>query len=261
MWNCGYCAHPNGDASICEVCGAEAPRGAETMPSYSVGTVREPPAPVAFQPLPEPARPASGPTGRVVVGASAVLIALVAVGVTAFVVVKHKSARADVDPPNGVVAASSLATEISTPPPTDEPTAGPSAVGIVAIALSVTDGRAVDLATMFDTYFSGINDKRYDAVGSVLDPAGSIDPGNPAQMAGLQRGTRSTRDSQIVLNDITDGGNDTILARVAFQSAQSPGDGPKGRSGETCTAWNVTYTVSTTSGYRILGSRGQSRPC
>jgi hypothetical protein len=147
---------------------------------------------------------------------------------------------------------------------TDEPTPAPTeTTGLVTVDPGLTDDRANDIAAMFGTYFTGVNDKDYDSVGTVLDPAGSIDPGNAREMAGLARGTRSTHDSGITLNAVSNAGADRLLAEVTFQSEQAAGDGPKGRTSETCTRWSIGYTVSgaTTGSYRIVKSKASSRPC
>jgi hypothetical protein len=147
--------------------------------------------------------------------------------------------------------------------PTTEPTADlPAAGGIVTIGPAVSDGRATDVATMFGTYFSGINSKDYDAVGSVLDPAGSVDPGNQAEMSQLAEGTRSTTDSNVTLTTLGETSSGLLTAEVTFQSTQKAGDGPRGRSAETCTRWNIRYTVSGGVGaYRIRKSKATSEPC
>jgi hypothetical protein len=143
---------------------------------------------------------------------------------------------------------------------TDEPPPAPTAVGIVRIGAGLTDDRAAEVATMFDTYFAGINAKDYDQVGSVLDPAGSIDPTDAGAMAELADGTRTTRDTGIALNRLLDLGGDRVRAEVTFRSTQKAGDGPRGRTGETCTRWDIAYTLSTPP-YRILRSTASSRPC
>ena len=146
--------------------------------------------------------------------------------------------------------------------PTAEPTsAPPTASGIVTIAPAVTDERALDVATMFDTYFGGINRKDYAAVGSVLDPAGSIDPGNPAQMQAVADGTRTTQDSDVTLVGLADAADSLLRAEVTFRSTQAAGNGPRGRSGETCTSWDIVYTVTLGDAYRIEKSKATSAPC
>ena len=114
---------------------------------------------------------------------------------------------------------------------------------------------------MFDTYFSGINDKDYNAVGSVLDPTGSVNPDDPQQMADLARGTRSTTDSGVTLTTLSGAGG-ALTAEVTFRSNQAPGDGPRGRTAETCTDWDIRYTIGGASPpYRIRRSKATSAPC
>lgn len=146
-----------------------------------------------------------------------------------------------------------------TEPPTDPVTEELTAVGIVAVDPSVVDYRASEVAAMFNTYFSGINNKDYDAVGSVLDPAGNIDPDDSGQMAGLAHGTRSTRDSAVTLLTLDDAGDGLLTAEVVFRSNQDVGDGPGGRRKETCTRWDIVYTLSTP--YRIRSNTASSEPC
>jgi hypothetical protein len=150
-----------------------------------------------------------------------------------------------------------------TPAPTDDPapTTPPTASGIVTIAPAVTDSRAPDVAAMFDTYFGGINSKDYNAVGSVLDPSGSIDPSNAAQMRAVANGTRTTQDSGVSLALLEDAGPGLLHAEVTFRSTQAPGDGPHGRPAETCTAWDIVYTLTTGDAYRIKKSKATSSPC
>jgi hypothetical protein len=162
------------------------------------------------------------------------------------------------DPATGDPAAGDPATG----DPTTTTAAPPASIGIVAIDPSVGgDDRAAAVATMFDTYFSGINDKNYEAVGSVLDPTGSVNPTDQKEMADLAKGTQSTSDSEVALIGLTGAGR-LLTAEVTFQSTQEPGDGPRGRTGETCTRWDVRYTVSGAPGaYRIRKSKATSRPC
>ncbi|MGX6603601.1 hypothetical protein ACWKSP_15875 [Micromonosporaceae bacterium Da 78-11] len=141
---------------------------------------------------------------------------------------------------------------------TDEP--APPGSGLVQIDPGLTDDRATGIGLMLDTYFSGINAKDYAKVATVLDPAGSIDPGNADEMTDLARGTRSTRDSDISLNRLLDLGGDQVRAEVTFRSAQKAGDGPRGRTGETCTRWDIAYTLSIDP-YRIVRSKASSQPC
>jgi hypothetical protein len=206
-------------------------------------------------------------------------VALVGAGVAAAIVVPRLLSKDDHPAPASTTTAPIAApatvdttdpattdpTDTSDPPETAEtldPTTDPPAPsGIVAIGPGVTDERAPGVAAMFDTYFGGVNDKNYDAVGSVLDPAGSVDPADPAEMNALARGTRSTTDSDIALTGLADTSGGLLAADVTFVSHQTAGDGPRGRSSETCTHWTIRYTVSNSGAYRIRRSKATSRPC
>jgi hypothetical protein len=203
-----------------------------------------------------------------------VLIVIVLAGVVAAVLVVprllHRTSD-NADPAPAPVVTTAPApdptTEAATADPTpastaEDPPTAPTSVGVVAIDPAVTDDRASGVARTFDVYFSGINNKDYDSVGTVLDPAGSIDPGNTKQMADLAAGTRSTQDSDATLVGLDDSGGG-LLAEIRFQSNQDAGGGPRGRTGETCTRWDIVYTLSAGSdgAYRIVKSKAHSRPC
>ncbi|WP_285471745.1 hypothetical protein [Actinoplanes sp. NBRC 101535] len=141
-------------------------------------------------------------------------------------------------------------------------TVTPSASALVTVDRTVTDKRAPAVAAMFHTYFTGINNKDYVAVGRVLDPDGAVDPRDTDQMAAFAEGTGSARDSRVVLHALSTAGDGTTTADVRFRSEQEPGDGPDGRLDETCTVWQITYVVSGTDGaYRIVRGKGTSQPC
>ena len=142
--------------------------------------------------------------------------------------------------------------------------ATPETIGLVQIeAAAATDPRAVEVARMFDTYFSGINDKDYDSVGTVLDPTGVVDPTSRKEMAVLARGTATTQDSDISLVSIRGDYGDPVRAEVHFRSTQAAGQGPRGRTGETCTRWAVDYALSdyAGSGYGIVRGDAEHAPC
>jgi hypothetical protein len=164
---------------------------------------------------------------------------------------------ATTDPDTTTTTDSSGPTETVTPDPTTVATAS----GIVAIAPAVTDPRAPAVAQMFNVYFSGINDKNYTSVGTVLDPNGSVDPTSPKQMKALSDGTKTTVDSNVTLTSLHDAASGLLTAEVTFRSTQDPGDGPRERPAETCTRWDVTYTVSAGDAYRIRKSKAHSAPC
>jgi hypothetical protein len=156
-------------------------------------------------------------------------------------------------------------------PATSRPTISPSTapvtenatIDLVTVDPAVTDPRAPGIAAMFETYFTGINEKEYAAAAGVFDPDGAIDPADPEQMAAFSDGTATTEDSDVVLLGVTDLADGRISADVTFRSEQEAGDGPAERPGETCTRWTVRYTLTTTpdDGYRIFRGKGTSRPC
>lgn len=136
-------------------------------------------------------------------------------------------------------------------------------VGLVAIRDTVTDWRAEDVARMFDTYFSAINRADYAAAAAVFDPAGSFDPRDPRQLRRFAAGLATTTDSDIVLSALATDITGQLVANVSFQSSQEPGYGPRGRESETCTRWDVAYTLTETAPgeWLINRSRGSSTPC
>ena len=150
----------------------------------------------------------------------------------------------------------------STSPSATPSSAAPDEGGlVVAIAPHLTDGRADEVVAMLDVYFNGINAKDYPAVGSVLDPDGTVDPDDDDDMKELADGTRSTRDSHVTLTSLDDAGDGLLTAEVTFQSNQKAGDGPAARPAETCTRWDIVYTLSHDGAYRIRESDAQSQPC
>jgi hypothetical protein len=277
MWTCATCEDVNADEeAFCAVCGRARPVVAEP-PTAAVPA--PPPAPIVTHapepvPLPVPieappvAAPVGSPGRRPRTGMLILLVALVAVLVAGAIGIPRLLRSADDDP--APVAATPVEpppapTEATTipPEPTGEGPAGepsPTAAGLVRIGPGVTGDRAAGVAAMFATYYGGINAKDYDQVGSVLDPAGSIDPADDGDMADLARGTRTTRDSDIVLNRLLDLGGAQIRAEVTFRSNQRSGDGPRGRTGETCTRWDIAYTLSFPP-YKIVRSTASSAPC
>jgi hypothetical protein len=173
--------------------------------------------------------------------------------------------RQDDESGGGAVAASGSPTPSraasSTPPRPDptgtatptsttvSPTEAPPTVGMVDISAVRGDGRATDVAAMFDRYFSAINARDYDTALAVYDPAGSIDPGDPAQRKHFVDGVATTTESEARLLSLGDG-----TARVSFVSHQQAGYGPKGHENETCTRWDVTYALRSPAAheYRIF---------
>ncbi|MEU4623055.1 hypothetical protein AB0G04_24165 [Actinoplanes sp. NPDC023801] len=158
-------------------------------------------------------------------------------------------------------------------PVTADPVAAPSdpsrapiledaAVRLVTVHPAVDDPRAADVAAMFDTYFTGINERDYRAVARVLDPAGELDPGVPGQLKAFAEGTSTSRDSDVVLRRLTSAASGRLRAEVSFLSRQKAGHGPPERPGETCTRWDVVYVLTADGGaYRMLRGDGTNQPC
>jgi hypothetical protein len=137
-------------------------------------------------------------------------------------------------------------------------------VGIVDYSAVAADPRAADVARMFDTYFSNINSHNYDAALAVYDPAGAVNPGDPAQRSAFTHDVSTSQDSGIRLESLGPGTAPVALvARVTFRSAQAPGYGPASNPDETCTIWTITYSLTqpAPNGYRILRGTGQHQTC
>ena len=97
-------------------------------------------------------------------------------------------------------------------------------MGVVAIDSGVTDTRTADVAAMFDSHFTAVNAKNYDQALAAYDPAGVINPNDPAQASAYQRDISTTTDDQIVLRGI---GPDTEREG----RARRPGDVPQQPAG------------------------------
>lgn len=134
----------------------------------------------------------------------------------------------------------------SAPSSQDIPSAQPTSAGLVGIGSSISgDSAAPPVAEMFNTYFTGINDKNYQQAASVFDPSGIIDPGSSSQVDQFAHGISTTTDSSPVLVDIEPSdGSQVETAEVQFTSNQQAGYGPKDDPDATCTNWDVTYGLS-----------------
>ena len=136
---------------------------------------------------------------------------------------------------------------------------------MVAIDPSVDRSRGYEVATLFDTYFSGINAKDYKRALALYDPSGVVNPGDPRSADTFSQGVSTTTDSDIVLHSVVDdtSGKGVVQARLTFTSHQSSGYGPGGRTNETCTRWDITYILSRPSGGYLIKGAGTvlSSPC
>ncbi|GAA1507263.1 hypothetical protein GCM10009827_021750 [Dactylosporangium maewongense] len=138
----------------------------------------------------------------------------------------------------------------------------PSAVGIVTLPAGA-DGTAVAVGRMFDQYFTGINNRDWDATLAVYDPAGGIvHADNLKERSSFIDSMTTTTDDDVVLWSVQPGGAG-VLARITFRSRQNAGFGPKGSENETCLRWDNTYSLSgDATGYRIYKkTKGTHAPC
>jgi eukaryotic-like serine/threonine-protein kinase len=154
-------------------------------------------------------------------------------------------------------AALSSPSAIPTPTPT-------TSVGQVTIGNSIiSNPQAASIASLFNTYFTGINDQDYSQALSAFAPDAPINPTSSSTVESLAHADSTTQDSNIVLNSLypSDGGNVT-KANITFQSTQQPGYGPDGASDQTCTDWNLNYTITQSSGnYYLYQVKGTDTGC
>ncbi|MER7273010.1 hypothetical protein ABT369_01000 [Dactylosporangium sp. NPDC000244] len=154
-------------------------------------------------------------------------------------------------------------------PPTAAPTSAgptlPASVGAVRLDPSLDPAQAPAVAATFDKYFAAVNARNASAALAVMDPNGSINQGDAGAVKRFTDGISTSTDDDILLlslgSDPT--GKGLLQAHVTFRSQQQAGKGPKGRESETCTRWDVTYSITQPGGeYRIWGSTNAgNRPC
>ena len=237
------------------------------------------PGPQQFIPAPvrQPYGVGPGGSGNVglrafgaTLGAAAVLAGLIAAGVGidhAVRVGQQTSSGAATSVPEndpGYTAAAPVFESPAAAPttPSATPTPTPTAAGIIQIDQSVAaDPRAVQVATMFNTYFQGIDTQNYSQAVNEYDPSGVVNPNDSTQVSDFERAVSTSDDSQIDLLALTPSGTGpAATAQLTFQSTQAAGYGPAGDTDETCTDWNLTYTLSQSSSgsYLILGTQSAS---
>jgi hypothetical protein len=219
------------------------------------------PAPALPAPRTPPAR-----AGRRNVAIVASALAALALAVTGVVAVRLAGDGGEERSTPAAGSTVSTAPSPSGPAPGGSGSADPHRVGLVDVSAVSDDPRSVDIGVMFDQYFSAINAKDYRRAIEVYDPAGVVDPANPADQRHFEQGVSTTADSEVRLLAIQPGDGARVVAhaRVAFRSNQQAGFGPRGRESETCTRWAVTYALTVPFGgqYRILGaSAATNTPC
>jgi hypothetical protein len=281
-WQCRSCGTYNGDQSaMCVQCGAPGPVGPGVAGPGVVGSAPVGPGPVDTLGPVEPPRRL-----KLWVPVVTGVVGLIALLVTAALILPESPFRlsaldgrtkgpggpssAPSSAPSGQAQPSGTRTgtpRTSAPATTASPAkaTGPVTVGLVTIDPSVTDQRAAGVATMFNTHFTGINNKDYARAIQVFDPAGVLNPNDPDDLAQFQQGVSTTHDRDVLLRAVgpPTTGKGTLEARLSFNSEQQAGYGPKERKNETCTHWDIWYVLTEPSSgqYRILGSRPTNSAC
>jgi serine/threonine protein kinase len=130
----------------------------------------------------------------------------------------------------------------SQPVPSDQP----AQVGIVSISNSLSGNPpATAVAQMFNTYFTGINNRDYTQALSVFDPNGVINPNDSNQVQHFTDGVSTSSDSAVTLVNVDPADGSTVQsAEVQFTSHQQAGYGPQDDPSATCNNWDVTYALT-----------------
>jgi hypothetical protein len=264
-WVCAECASVNSESHArCTVCATLRPHRGPVFPEAAPGSV---PLPSGFVPLPGGPGERSG-DGRPWLAAG--IAALLVAGTVAVVLMVWPRSvgpalvgRRPAPPATASATPEPSPSTVESPAP---PSAPETAAGAVTIdPATAADPRARPVATMLDTYFSGVNQHDAGAALSVVDPRGPVDPNDPDQVADFARAIATTSDTDIVLHAVgaDPTGRGAVRAAVSFRSHQSPGYGPKTNTRETCTAWRITYVLSEPdrAAYRILASSATHQPC
>ena len=97
---------------------------------------------------------------------------------------------------------------------------------------------AIDVTTFFDGYFTAINQSDYEQVWSML--SSRLRPSDPGKLADS---LSTTIDFGMQVHSVAQQSNGTVRAHVSFISTQAPNQGPKG---QTCTVWDLDYTLTPT---------------
>ncbi|MEU9456390.1 hypothetical protein [Streptomyces sp. NPDC048277] len=227
-----------------------------------------PPAAAFAQSAPPPAfvpqvrRPAPSSTGGKVLGG---LLAALLVGGGVGLVLTHMHSSGDSNSSSGTTLSAtpySGPTDPTDPTdpttPTEDTTTEPPANQAVTKGATVDysqvadDAEAEDVARMFAEFYGAINEQDYDTAIGLYDPdSTAVDQNSSSSRAQWKKTMSTTRDSNIVLNDLSSDGEYT-LATIGFRSHQAAGYGPYGNTDDTCDDWTVTYQLTDTDGYRIF---------
>lgn len=152
-------------------------------------------------------------------------------------------------------------TPTPTPPPPPPPT---SVVGTVQIDPAlVADPRAVQVATLFDSYFSAVSAKNFDAALALYDPHGDVNTNDSQQRAAFKKSEATSSDDQGMLKALSPAGPGPVTtAQISFRSQQAAGYGPAGDTNQTCSIWTLTYTLTYSDNkYLIKSASGSHTGC
>lgn len=261
MWNCVNCGERNTRPDECTSCGRprHSPLPWEAPPRAQIWEP-DPPAPL-WIPQPADPGPAEEPVRSRILPALP-LVVLIGALVTAVVLGGPRLLGTDPPRPARPAAVGTVAPAPAPSVTSPVPILENESLRLVTIGPEVTDPRAEKVAALFETFFTGINERDYRAVASVLDPAGELNPDAPGQLAAFAEGTSTTRDFDVVLRDVSRAASGRIRAEVTFRSSQRAGHGPPERPDETCTSWRVLYLLTVDRGrYRMFQADASTEPC
>jgi S1-C subfamily serine protease len=97
------------------------------------------------------------------------------------------------------------------------------------------DPLAVEVTQLFREYFTAINEADYQRAWELMSPRL-----RPSDVDSFAESLSSTIDFGVVVQSVTPGEDGTANAHVYFVSTQSAEQGPEG---QTCTAWDLDYTL------------------
>ena len=198
-------------------------------------------------------------------GLAAIATAVVGASIAGYVLT-HSTGPAGVPSANSQANTplSPASQQFTSPPPSPTASPTPTSVGMVTIGNSITgDPQAQAIAGVFNTYFSNINNHHYRKALSVFDPSSPLNPESSTMLNDLSSADATSTDSDVVLTGLYPSGGGTVTkAEVTFQSTQDPGYGPAANPNQTCTKWDLTYTLTQPSGsYLIYGDSGTNTGC
>jgi hypothetical protein len=267
-WRCSACdtnnSLPDNRCMVCDTHRFEAPRRHTPGRQKQSNQVRPATFPTSLPrtPVPPPRPSVRRRTARSVGRSSVVLtiagaiLGLTILSATSYAIISNAASKSAHD--RQVTATGAVPTDTPTTATTVTTQAAPSTVGIVDISAVNYQPQATPVGQMFDTYFTGINQKNYAQALRMYDPAGVVDPADPDQVNTFSQAISTSTDSGVALTELHQDttGQGAVEARVVFTSHQSAGYGPDPFPEQSCTHWDITYVLSDDQsvGYRILGN-------